>query len=59
MQLQKTPQIKMFVVGETFEGNAHFLTDRAEHERAMAAFGENTGYFDLSLSLGASSEQWA
>jgi len=35
--VQKTPKIKLSVGGETFEGNARFLTDRAEHERAMAA----------------------
>ena len=33
----KTPQIKLSIVGETFEGTARFLADRAEHERAMAA----------------------
>jgi deazaflavin-dependent oxidoreductase (nitroreductase family) len=35
--VQKTPQIRLSIGGETFEGNARFLTDRAEHERAMAA----------------------
>jgi len=35
--VQKTPKIRLSVAGETFEGNARFLTDRAEHERAMAS----------------------
>jgi len=35
--VQKTPQVKLSIGGENFEGNARFLTDRAEHERAMAA----------------------
>jgi deazaflavin-dependent oxidoreductase (nitroreductase family) len=35
--VQKTPQIRLSIGGETFEGTARFRTDRAEHERAMAA----------------------
>ena len=35
--VQKTPQVRLAIGGETFEGTARFLTDRAEHERAMAA----------------------
>jgi hypothetical protein len=35
--VQKTPQIRLSIGGETFEGRARFLNDRAEHERAMAA----------------------
>jgi len=35
--VQKTPQIRLSIGGETFEGTARFLADRAEHERAMAA----------------------
>src|ERR1700680_5090563 len=35
--VQKTPKIRLSIGGETFDGNARFLTDRAEHERAMAA----------------------
>jgi predicted Zn-dependent protease with MMP-like domain len=33
----KTPKIRLSIGGERFDGNARFLTDRAEHERAMAA----------------------
>ena len=35
--VQKTPMIRLSVAGDTFDGAARFLTDRAEHERAMAA----------------------
>src|SRR3984893_18664936 len=35
--VQKTPKIRLSIGGETFACNARLLTDRAEHERAMAA----------------------
>lgn len=35
--VQKTPQIKLAIGGEAFDGTARFLADRAEHEHAMAA----------------------
>ena len=35
--VQKTPQIKLTIGGETFRGAARCLIDCAEHERAMAA----------------------
>ena len=35
--VQKTPQVKLSIGGEKFEGTARFLTDRSEHERAMTA----------------------
>jgi len=35
--VQKTPQVKLSIGGETFGGTARFLTDRSEHERAMTA----------------------
>lgn len=31
--VQKTPQVKLSIGEETFEGTARFLTDRSEHER--------------------------
>ena len=34
--VQKTPRVKLSIGAETFEGTARFLTDRAEHESAMA-----------------------
>jgi deazaflavin-dependent oxidoreductase (nitroreductase family) len=33
--VQKTPKVKLSIGGETFEGAARFLTDRAEHERVQ------------------------
>ena len=33
--VQKTPKAKLSIGGETFEGAARFLTDRAEHERVQ------------------------
>jgi deazaflavin-dependent oxidoreductase (nitroreductase family) len=44
--VQKTPTIKLSIGGKTFEGSARFLTDRAEHERAMAAIRRK--YWDVS-----------
>ena len=35
--VQKTPQIKLSMGGESFSGTARFLADRTEHARAMAA----------------------
>jgi deazaflavin-dependent oxidoreductase (nitroreductase family) len=32
--VQKTTKVRLSIVGETFEGEARFLADRAEHERA-------------------------
>src|ERR1039458_7514235 len=40
--VQKTPQVKLSIGDETFNGTARFLTDRAEHERAMAAIRKPT-----------------
>jgi len=34
--VQKTPQVKLTIAGKTIEGEARFLTDPAEHERAQA-----------------------
>jgi len=34
--VQKTPQVRLSIGAETFDGTARFLTDRAEHERTMA-----------------------
>jgi deazaflavin-dependent oxidoreductase (nitroreductase family) len=50
--VQKTPKIKLSMGGETFEGNARFLTDRAEHERAMAAIRRKYWMFRPILGLG-------
>jgi len=34
--VQKTPRVRLSIGGETFEGEARFLIDRSEHERAQA-----------------------
>jgi deazaflavin-dependent oxidoreductase (nitroreductase family) len=50
--VQKTPKIKLSMGGETFEGNARFLTDRVEHERAMTAIRRKYWMFRPIIELG-------
>ena len=50
--VQKTPRIKMSIGGQTFEGNARLLTDRTEHERAMAAIQRKYWMFSPFIALG-------
>ena len=50
--VQKTPKIKLSIDGETFEGTARFLTDHAEHERAMAAIRRKYWIFRPVIELG-------
>jgi deazaflavin-dependent oxidoreductase (nitroreductase family) len=50
--VQKTPQIRLSIGGERFEGTARFLADRAEHERAMAAIRRKYWMFRPILALG-------
>ena len=50
--VQKTPQIKLSIGGENFEGNARLLTDRAEHERAMAAIRRKYWMYWPIMALG-------
>src|SRR6516164_4991794 len=50
--VQKTPKIKLSIGGEIFEGNARFLADRAEHERAMAAIRRKYWMFRPIIMLG-------
>jgi deazaflavin-dependent oxidoreductase (nitroreductase family) len=59
LNVQKTPQIRLSIGGETIEGNARFLTDRAEHERAMTAIRRKYWVFRPIIGRGASSAQWA
>jgi len=40
-KVQKTPQIKLSMGGETFSGTARFLTDRAEHDRNLQGSGND------------------
>jgi deazaflavin-dependent oxidoreductase (nitroreductase family) len=50
--VQKTPQVSLSIGGETFGGAARFLTDRAEHERAMAAIRRKYWMFRPLMALG-------
>src|SRR5215469_9856253 len=50
--VQKTPTIKLSMGGESFSGTARFLTDRAEHERAMAAIRRKYWLFRPIIELG-------
>ena len=50
--VQKTPQIRLSIGGETFEGTARFLSDRAEHERAMAAIRRKYWMYVPIMALG-------
>src|SRR5438132_14337499 len=50
--VQKTPKVRLSITGEMFEVNARFLTDRAEHERAMAAIRRKYWMFRPLIALG-------
>ena len=50
--VQKTPQVKLSIAGENVEGTARFLTNRAEHERAMAAIRRKYWIFRPIIELG-------
>ena len=50
--VQKTPEIKLVIGGTNFSGTAHFLTNRAEHERAIAAIQRKYWMFWPILALG-------
>jgi deazaflavin-dependent oxidoreductase (nitroreductase family) len=50
--VQKTPQIKLSIGGETFEGSARFLGERAENERAMAAIRRKYWIYRPIIALG-------
>ncbi len=50
--VQKTPQVKLSIGVETFDGTARFLTDRAEHERAMAAIRRKYWMYRPLIALG-------
>ena len=50
--VQKTPQVKLSIGGEAFEGTARFLTDRSEHERAMTAIRRKYWMFWPIIELG-------
>ena len=50
--VQETPRITLAVVSERFEGEAHFLADRAEHERAMGAIRRKYWMYRPLIALG-------
>jgi deazaflavin-dependent oxidoreductase (nitroreductase family) len=50
--VQKTPQVRLFIGGEIFEGTARFLAERAEHERAMAAIRRKYWMYRTLIALG-------
>jgi deazaflavin-dependent oxidoreductase (nitroreductase family) len=50
--VQKTPKVGLFIGGETFDGTARFLADRAEHERAMAAIRRKYWMYVPIMALG-------
>ena len=50
--VRKTPQVKLCIGGENFTGTARFLTDRAEHERAMGAIRRKYWMFRPIIELG-------
>ena len=50
--VQKTPKVKLSIAGENIDGTARFLTDHAEHERAMAAIRRKYWMFRPIIELG-------
>jgi len=50
--VQKTPHVKVSIGGDTFEGEARYLTDRAERERAMKMVRRKYWMFLPILGLG-------
>ena len=50
--VQKTPKIRLTIGGETFRGTARFLTERSEHQRAMAAIRRKYWMFRPIIELG-------
>lgn len=50
--VQKTPQIKLSIGGESFEGTARFLSDRAESKRAQSFIGRKYWMFSPVLVVG-------
>ena len=50
--VQKIPRIRLAVGGERFEGEARFLAERAEHERAMGAIRRKYWMYRPLIALG-------
>lgn len=50
--VQKTPQVKLLIGGEMFEGSARFLSDRTESKRAQRLVGRKYWMFGPILAAG-------
>jgi deazaflavin-dependent oxidoreductase (nitroreductase family) len=50
--VQKTPRVRLSIAGERFEGEARFLTNRAEHERALAVMQRKYWMYRPLFALG-------
>lgn len=50
--VQKTPQVKLSIGAKDFQGTARFLTERSEHERAMAAIRRKYWMFRPIIEFG-------
>jgi deazaflavin-dependent oxidoreductase (nitroreductase family) len=50
--VQKTPQLKLSIAAQDFQGTARFLTDRSEHEHAMAAIRRKYWMFRPIIEFG-------
>ena len=50
--VQKTPQIKLCIGGQDFNGTARFLADRGEHDRAMTAMLRKYWMYAPIMALG-------
>jgi deazaflavin-dependent oxidoreductase (nitroreductase family) len=50
--VQKTPQLKVSIGGEKFEGSARFLVARAEHEHAMGLIRRKYWMFRPIIEIG-------
>ena len=50
--VQKTPKVKLSIGGENFTGTARFLSDRGEHQGAMAAIRRKYWIFRPIIEFG-------
>lgn len=50
--VQKTPQVTLSIGARDFQGTARFLTERSEHERAMAAIRRKYWMFRPIIEFG-------
>jgi deazaflavin-dependent oxidoreductase (nitroreductase family) len=50
--VQKTPQVRLSIGGETFDGTARFLAGHAEHDHAMVAIRRKYWMYRPFIALG-------